>query len=107
VANGVVYVGSYDNNLYALNAQTGALLWRYNTSGLVSSSPTVANGVVYVGSWDKNIYAFGLKHGQQQSDAASTRPDLKELRPDFNLTASGLFATPHRAQRTPEAFSDN
>ena len=31
VANGVVYVGSYDNNVYALNASTGALLWQYTT----------------------------------------------------------------------------
>jgi glucose dehydrogenase len=27
VANGVVYVGSIDGNVYALNASTGALLW--------------------------------------------------------------------------------
>src|SRR5580692_3426354 len=51
VANGVVYFGSWDRNLYALNASTGALLWRYNT-GEVSSSPAVANGVVYVGGID-------------------------------------------------------
>ena len=49
MANGVVYVGSGDGNVYALNAKTGALLWSYNT-GDVCSSPAVANGVVYVGS---------------------------------------------------------
>jgi len=27
VANGVVYVGSADNNVHALNAHTGAKLW--------------------------------------------------------------------------------
>src|SRR5208282_713818 len=30
VANGVVYVGSNDGNVYALNASTGAKLWSYN-----------------------------------------------------------------------------
>jgi outer membrane protein assembly factor BamB len=60
VANGVVYVGSGDNNLYALGATTGALLWKYTTGGAVESSPVVANGVVYVGSKDNNVYAFGL-----------------------------------------------
>src|ERR1700680_3736223 len=30
-ANGVVYVGSNDHNVYALNARTGALLWSYYT----------------------------------------------------------------------------
>ena len=31
VANGVVYVGSDDGNVYALNASTGAKLWSYTT----------------------------------------------------------------------------
>ena len=30
VVNGVVYVGSVDHNVYALNASTGAKLWSYN-----------------------------------------------------------------------------
>ena len=34
VANGVVYVGSaIDDNVYALKASTGALLWSYPTGG--------------------------------------------------------------------------
>jgi serine/threonine-protein kinase len=61
VANGVVYVGSVDNNVYALNAKTGAKLWSYTTANSVESSPAVANGVVYVSSEDNNVYAFGLK----------------------------------------------
>jgi outer membrane protein assembly factor BamB len=60
VANGVVYVGSNDNNLYALNATTGANLWSYTPVG---SSPAVANGVVYVGSNDNNLYALNATTG--------------------------------------------
>ncbi|MGB8373000.1 MAG: PQQ-binding-like beta-propeller repeat protein, partial [Halobacteriota archaeon] len=48
VVNGVVYVGSEDNNTYALNATTGAKVWNYTTGGGVDSSPAVVNGVVYV-----------------------------------------------------------
>jgi outer membrane protein assembly factor BamB len=59
VANGIVYVGSDDNNLYALNATTGAKLW--NTTG--GGSPAVANGIVYVGSDDNNLYAFNATTG--------------------------------------------
>jgi outer membrane protein assembly factor BamB len=58
VADGVVYVGSNDNNVYALNATTGAKVWNYTTGGQVSS-PAVANGVVYVGGADNNVYALG------------------------------------------------
>ena len=61
VANGVVYAGSDDNSVYALNARTGAKLWSYATGKPVQSSPAVANGMIYVGSEDGKIYAFGLK----------------------------------------------
>jgi outer membrane protein assembly factor BamB len=94
VANGVVYIGSDDNNVYALNASTGILLWSYTTGGAVTSSPAVANGVVYIGSDGGNVYAFGLTGGSRRKsvsatqEEASKRPDLRTLRPDFNLKAS-------------------
>jgi outer membrane protein assembly factor BamB len=98
VANGVVYVGSDDNKLYALNASTGALLWSYTTGGSVESSPAIANGVLYVGSDDGNLYAFGLTGGARgkgisaKQEAASNPPDLRALRPDFNLKVSKAAA---------------
>src|SRR5579864_2217973 len=58
VVNGVVFVGSEDDNVYALNGSTGAKLWSYTTGSWVRSSPAVANGVVYVGSDDNNVYAL-------------------------------------------------
>ena len=63
VANGVVYFGSYDKNVYALNASTGALIWKYTTGNEVVSSPAVANGVVFVGSEDNNVYALNANTG--------------------------------------------
>jgi outer membrane protein assembly factor BamB len=63
VANGVLYAGSYDFNLYALNAMTGAELWSFPTGNQVFTSPVVANGMVYFGSGLDNIYAFSLPAG--------------------------------------------
>ena len=63
VANGVVYVGSYDGNVYALNASTGALLWSYTTGGQCGF---LARG----GEWgglcrlvDNNVYALNASTG--------------------------------------------
>jgi outer membrane protein assembly factor BamB len=75
VANGVVYVGSDDNNTYALNATTGAKLWNFTTGSGVFSSPAVANGTVYVGSVDGNVYAIG-------NAAGATSQGI----PDFDVT---------------------
>ena len=63
VANGVVYVGSADANVYALNAATGNRLWSYATGDAVFASPAVVNGDLYVGSFDGNVYMFDLAAG--------------------------------------------
>jgi outer membrane protein assembly factor BamB len=63
VANSVVYVGSLDYNVYALNAATGALTWKYTTGSYVYSSPAVANGIAYIGSDDYNVYAINATTG--------------------------------------------
>ena len=64
VTDGVVYVGSDDNNLYVLDAFTGELLWSFETGDIVRSSPTVTGGVVYVGSNDNHMYALDAGTGE-------------------------------------------
>jgi outer membrane protein assembly factor BamB len=56
VFNGILYIGSGDWNVYALNAATGALIWNYTTNAPVYSSPAVADGKVYVGTGDTYTY---------------------------------------------------
>jgi len=58
-----VFVGSYDNKIYALNASTGAHLWNYTTGFVVYSSPAVAEGRVFVGSRNGMIYALNASTG--------------------------------------------
>ena len=63
VAAGVVYFGSGDNHVYALDAQSGELKWKFKTGDVVHASPAVSGGVVYIGSWDRNLYALDAKTG--------------------------------------------
>jgi outer membrane protein assembly factor BamB len=56
VVGGVVYVGSNDGFLYALDT-SGRRLWRYQAGAAITSSPAVAAGVVYVGGADSKIHA--------------------------------------------------
>ena len=63
VWKGAVYFGSGDGNVYALDAATGKLNWKFKTGDVVHASPAVANGTVYVGSWDRNLYALDAATG--------------------------------------------
>jgi outer membrane protein assembly factor BamB len=61
-----VYVGSGDGNVYALDAQSGTLRWKFRTGNVVHASPAIANGMVYIGSWDSYFYALDAKSGQER-----------------------------------------
>jgi outer membrane protein assembly factor BamB len=62
-ADGVVYVGSDDGNLYAIDAASGRQRWMHRTGGPVSGSPAVADGRVYVTSYDGRLHAVDAATG--------------------------------------------
>jgi eukaryotic-like serine/threonine-protein kinase len=66
VAEGAVFFGCGDGNLYALDAATGALRWKLQTGDVVHASPAYADGVVYVGSWDSYLYAVEAESGKEK-----------------------------------------
>ncbi len=66
VANGKVFFGSGDGNVYAVDAQTGTLQWKFATKDVVHSSPAVVNNTVYIGSWDSYLYAIDADTGQEK-----------------------------------------
>ena len=66
VWNGVVYFGSGDGNVYALDANSGALKWKFQTGDVVHSSPAIADGTLYIGSWDTYLYALDAGNGKEK-----------------------------------------
>lgn len=57
VDRGTLFVGSDDNNLYALDAVTGKLKWQYPALGKVYT-PAAKDGLVFAASFDNNLYAL-------------------------------------------------
>lgn len=74
VHNGVVFVGCYDNNLYALRADDGQFLWKFATEGAISGQPQVDNGVVYFGAGDNKLYAISVRNGRLFWEYATEGP---------------------------------
>ncbi|HXJ05032.1 MAG TPA: PQQ-binding-like beta-propeller repeat protein [Candidatus Acidoferrum sp.] len=66
VASGAVYFGSGDTNIYALDAATGVLKWKFKTGDVVHSSPALSDGTLFAGSWDSNFYALDAATGKEK-----------------------------------------
>lgn len=64
VANATIYIGSTDQNLYALDSQTSQEKWKFHSDGPIVSSPSLADGSVYFGSYDGNFYALNASDGK-------------------------------------------
>jgi eukaryotic-like serine/threonine-protein kinase len=64
--NGAVYFGSGDGNIYALDAKTGALKWKFTTGNVVHASPAIADGTLFLGSWDSYFYALDATTGKEK-----------------------------------------
>ena len=105
VVDGTVYVGggnyevggedgvikriSNHSYLYALDAETGDLEWKFQPEAMAESSPTVVDGTVYFACIAGNVYALDAGDGQERW-RFSTEED----------TAGGFTATPAVADCT-------
>lgn len=65
-ADGVIYFGGDDGNVYAVAAADGHQLWKRKTGGPVPATPAVAGGMLYVGSYDGKFYALDIRTGAPQ-----------------------------------------
>ena len=56
---GIVYFGSRDGKIYALDENNGAKKWEFKTGARIHSSPVISpDGTLYIGSGDGKVYAI-------------------------------------------------
>ena len=88
--NGRIYATNGIGDVEAIDANTGALVWRVRPAGPLRGAPTIANDNVYVTTQDNQIYALDQSNGKVRWNAAGT------------FEVSGVFgaAAPASAQGT-------
>ncbi len=64
MAHNTIFIGSYDHNLYALDAQTGKLKWKFSADEGICSTPACVGELVIVGAEDYNVYAINSQNGE-------------------------------------------
>ena len=65
VADGKVFIGSVDYNLYCLDVEDGHQLWNFSVGRKVYSSPAYYDGKVYTGADNGNFYCLNAETGEK------------------------------------------
>jgi len=71
---GRLYVGTFSNEMIALDINNGDIIWRYGTENWVWSGPSQDNGVLYFGDLGGNLYALDSSDG---TELWKTKPNDK------------------------------
>ena len=79
-----LYVGDWNGDVWALNASTGAVVWKYHTGGAVKAGLAYAGGLLYVGAYDGRLYC--LSRAGKLVWRASAQPRL--------YGSSSFYSTP-------------
>ena len=61
---GSLFIGSYDNNLYSLNAADGQFEWKYAAEGGIVTRPALYENNIYFGSEDKRLHVISARTGK-------------------------------------------
>lgn len=67
--DGVLYFGSWDKKMYALDIETQEVEWTFETGDKIKSAPAYARGTIYFGSYDDKVYAVDARTGELRWEA--------------------------------------
>ena len=65
VANGILYIGSTDGKLYALDAKQWGIRWVFDAGDAIRYSATVLGDRVYFSARNNKVYALDAKTGEK------------------------------------------
>ncbi|MBN1540255.1 MAG: PQQ-like beta-propeller repeat protein, partial [Candidatus Thermoplasmatota archaeon] len=97
VADGRVYIGSDNWNIYCFDQDTGEEIWNFSARGYIYSSPALHNGSIYFGSSDRNVYCIG---DRPPGLLIELEPYQEEITSD-NVTTLKLLVTDDQGEPQP------
>ncbi|MQF65451.1 hypothetical protein FIM04_04990 [SAR202 cluster bacterium AC-409-J13_OGT_754m] len=108
ISESLVYFGSTDTHVYAIDRFTGETHWRFKAKSLTSGAPLVSNGMVFIGSGDEHMYGLDAATGKLlwkyfAGMHISSSPSLENGVLYFT-TANGLFSVNYRTGQSRMHF---
>jgi outer membrane protein assembly factor BamB len=87
-AAGRVYFGGLDGFAYALDAQSGKLIWKRDLGAKVTTSAAIRGHDLYLGTVKRHLYRLNTDSGEVQSDfATNAAPNGRLIATDDSLFA--------------------
>jgi len=91
--DGVVYVGSDDGRLHAIEATSGKERWAFATGGMIRSRPTISDGALYMQSDDGMLYRLDASAGTLQWKVRVSDTPVERLPPANPKSRFNRFAS--------------
>jgi outer membrane protein assembly factor BamB len=97
IVDGVVYAGSGDGGMHAVDAQSGTRRWRFDTRGRIRHGAAVDGERIVFGSYDHFVYALERSSGKEvwrfdSGAEVDTTPVIHAGKVLFGNRGSGLFS---------------
>lgn len=105
VANGKVYFGTGDGNVYAVEAKSGILQWKFTTGDVVHAAPAVAGSTVFIGSYEGNFYALDADTGAQKWVFEAGRDAVMHNQVGFQSSAAVVDGTVYVGCRDAHVYA--
>ncbi len=66
IVDGIAYISSEDFNVYAVDVETGAEIWRHNLGEEPQARGIpIVDGTAYIGAWDGHLHALDIETGER------------------------------------------
>src|SRR3954452_2908151 len=72
VVDGLLYVGSWDKKMYAVDVDTHKVVWSVSTGDAVKGGAAYLGGTIYFASYDNKVYAVDARTGKLRWAASGT-----------------------------------
>lgn len=96
IAQGKLYIGAEDGNLYAYDLASRKLAWLYHAGAGIGSTPAVANGAVYALARDGRLHAVDAQTGVRRWEFATQG--------ESRFGAFGLYGSEKKATPTADPW---
>lgn len=90
----LLYIGSSNGTLYAIDTGTGIAKWSYATTGPIESSPTIFNGNIYIANTLGSVYRLEKTLGTTAGSGPAT-PTWTRTIPLAKFVSSPAVAAPY------------